>query len=231
MIGSLTLAHTLKGDKAKAADYTQQLKELASAKDGFTADSYLFMLYGATAQNDQLFDWVEKALEKASPLLLLRYADPIVNPVKRDPRYEQFHKQLFPEDILQAKTQHKPKKALLDKKAAAAYKVKLANLIETEKPQLNPELTLRSLAEQVGINANQLSWLLNNEFEKNFNDFINHYRIKAFQKEALLPENASFTILAIAFACGFNSKTVFNTYFKKETGLTPKQFLKKHSEL
>jgi TolB-like protein/AraC-like DNA-binding protein/Tfp pilus assembly protein PilF len=225
MTGSLTLAHSLKGDKAEAANYTKQLMEQAQDTNGFTADSYLFMLYGATKQNDQLFDWVEKAIEKSSPLLLLRYSDPVVNPVKDDPRYAQFHHRLFPEDVFKSNAKDKAKKALLNAEAAADYKAKLLQLIETEKTHQNPELTLRSLADQLGIHPNQLSWLLNDCFGKNFNEFINHYRVEAFKKLAVDPENAKLTIMAIANDCGFNSKTVFNTYFKKETGMTPKEFL------
>lgn len=227
MTGSLTLAHTLKGNQAEAASYTEQLKEQASAKDGFTADSYLFLLYGVTSQNDKLFDWVEKAIEGGSPLLLLRYSDPVVNPVKDDPRYEQFHTQLFPEDVFKSKPKEKQKKkALLDEAAAADYKTKLQELLETEKPYLNSDVSLRSLAVELGIHPNQLSWLLNDGFGKNFNEFINQYRIAEFKSLAQLPENANLTIMAIAYDCGFNSKTVFNTYFKKETGTTPRQFLK-----
>ncbi|MGB0428945.1 MAG: helix-turn-helix domain-containing protein [Bacteroidia bacterium] len=226
MIGSLTLAYSLMGDKTNAANYAKQLIEQASAEDGFTADSYLFLLYGATSQNDKLFDWVEKAIEKGSPLLLLRYSDPVVNAVKNDSRYEQFHKQLFPADVFKSKTKDKPKKALLDKATAADYKSKLVQLIEVEKAHQNPDLSLRSLADQLGLHANQLSWLLNDGFGKNFNEFINHYRVEDFKNMALDPANSKLTILAIAYDCGFNSKTVFNSYFKKETGTTPKQFLK-----
>ena len=118
------------------------------------------------------------------------------------------------------------KKALLDKEAATRYKTKLLHHIEIEKAHQNPDLTLRSLADQLGMHANQLSWLLNDGFGKNFNEFINHYRVEAFKKLAVDPENSNFTIIAIAYDCGFNSKTVFNTYFKKETGKTPREFLK-----
>ncbi len=229
MIGSLTLAHTSQGNKAESAKYTEQLIELANEKDGFTADSYLFMLYGATNQNDKLFDWVDAAIKKGSPLLLLRYSDPVVNPVKDDPRYEQFHKQLFPEDVFDLKPKDKPKKALLDPEAAEQCKAQLLQQVEVEKAHQNPDLTLRSLADQLGIHANQLSWLLNNGFGKNFNEFINHYRVETFKEIATDPANAHLTIMGIAFDCGFNSKTVFNTYFKKETGKTPKEFLKSAS--
>jgi AraC-like DNA-binding protein len=76
------------------------------------------------------------------------------------------------------------------------------------------------------MNPNQLSWLLNESLGKNFNEFINQYRVETFKNLAKDPANANITVLGLAYDSGFNSKTVFNTYFKKETGLTPKQFLK-----
>ncbi len=91
---------------------------------------------------------------------------------------------------------------------------------------MNPDLSLRDLANQIDIHPNHLSWLLNNSIGKNFNEFINQYRIEAFKSIAKAPENENLTIEGLAYESGFNSKTVFNTYFKRETGLTPKQFLK-----
>jgi YesN/AraC family two-component response regulator len=85
---------------------------------------------------------------------------------------------------------------------------------------------LRSLADQIAIHPNQLSWLLNESIGRNFSDFINHFRVKAFKELSKDPKNKHITLLGLAYDSGFNSKTVFNTYFKKETGLTPKQFLK-----
>ncbi len=224
--GSLAIAHALNGDKSEAADHLKQLEEQAKGENGFTADSYLFLLYGATDQRAKAFGWVEQGLQNGSPLILIRYPDPVVNPIKNDPRYEQFHKQLFPEDLFTSQPKGKQKKALLDDAAATDYKAKLQQLIDTEKFHLNPSVSLRSLADELGIHPNQLSWLLNDGFGKNFNEFINHYRIEEFKTLAKLPENANFTIMSIAYDCGFNSKTVFNTYFKKETGMTPKAFLK-----
>lgn len=99
--------------------------------------------------------------------------------------------------------------------------------MEQEAPYLDPDLSLRSLADQLAMHPNQLSWLLNECLGKNFNQFVNNYRIEAFKRLALDPANAHLTVLGLAYESGFNSKTVFNTYFKKETGLTPKQFLKR----
>ena len=223
--GTIALSYAVRKDKENTEKYRSILMEQANTPDGFTASSYLFLLYCVLGEIENAFEWVEHAIEARSPLLLLRYADPLVNPIKDDPRYTEFHKKLFPKDLFGLKKEAAKKKALLDEETAANYKAKLQQRIETEKLHLNPDVSLRLLAGELGIHSNQLSWLLNDGFGKNFNEFINHYRVEEFKTLAKLPENAHLTIMSIAYDCGFNSKTVFNTYFKKEMGLTPKQFL------
>lgn len=223
--GVQALGYALKGDQANAKKSAAVLAQLAEGDDGFTADAYQFTLAAVNGQNDKAFAWVKSALEKRVPLLLLRYSDPLVERIKDDPRYTEYHTKLFPPELFIKLDDHK-KKDLLDPQALEKAKYALLKLIETDKHFLNPDLSLRFLAEQIGIHANQLSWMLNHVFQKNFNEFINQYRVEEFKQIASLPENAHLTILAIAYDCGFNSKTVFNTYFKKVTGLTPKQFLR-----
>ena len=62
--------------------------------------------------------------------------------------------------------------------------------------------------------------------EMNFSEYINHYRLEAFKQLAKDPKNAHLTLIGLTFESGFNSKTVFNTYFKKEMGMTPKEYIK-----
>ena len=95
-----------------------------------------------------------------------------------------------------------------------------------EEPYLDPNLTLRTLAEMMKIPSNHLSQLLNEGYGKNFADFVNTFRLETFKAKVADASQRHLTILALAYDSGFNSKTVFNTYFKKETGMTPKQFLK-----
>lgn len=224
--GSQALGYAFLNDKLHAESTRKLLEKLAIGEDGFTADSYVFLLAAATGRNDEAFEWVENAMKTVAPLLLLRYSDPLVYPLKSDPRYLKYHHLLYPQDLFVSEKEISKKKALLDDAAATDFKRKLLHWVENEKIFLNPELTLRTLAEKLEISANQLSWLLNDGLGKNFNEFINHYRVEEFKRVAKLPESSHLTIMAIAYDCGFNSKTVFNTYFKKETGLTPNQFVK-----
>lgn len=222
--GLIGLAYAFNKNTVKCSEYLEELTAQANEVDGFAADSYLFMMYVVMGDLDKAFEWVTSAIENNSFLLFLRFIDPIVNPLKKDPRYDAFKKTIFqtdqPEEITKEKT------ALLDPSESDAYSARLTAHFSKDEPFLNPDLTLRGLASQIEIHPNQLSWLLNNNFGKNFNEFVNHYRVKAFKRMAKEPKNSGYTIAAMAYESGFNSKTVFNTYFKKETGLTPKLFLK-----
>jgi ligand-binding sensor domain-containing protein/AraC-like DNA-binding protein len=97
----------------------------------------------------------------------------------------------------------------------------LRRLIEQEQLYLNPNLTLQELARPLRIHPNHLSRIINENFHINFNDFINQYRIEEAQQRLKDPANRSKTVLEIMYAVGFNSKSVFNTAFKKKTGQTP----------
>ncbi|NKB33289.1 MAG: helix-turn-helix domain-containing protein [Pseudomonadales bacterium] len=108
------------------------------------------------------------------------------------------------------------------------YKQLLLAKMEAEKPYLNGELRLAHLAESLTIPAHQLSQVVNVVFNVSFFDFINQYRV-GYAKMLIHKEGTASNILDIAFQSGFNSKASFNRVFKRETGLTPSQFLANRS--
>lgn len=103
----------------------------------------------------------------------------------------------------------------------------LLKFMNEKKPYLNPEITLSSLAGLLSVSPEYLSKIMNTQIGKNFYDFINHYRIEEFKTRCALPENKNFTLIAIAFDCGFNSKATFNRVFKNVTGETPGDYARK----
>ncbi len=132
--------------------------------------------------------------------------------------------------VYNTKTSSKPKKKIrttiskqnvseIEKNAKA-----LLDLMEKQKPYLDAELTLYDLAKIAGLSSSELSTILNNILKNSFYDFINNYRVKEFKKEIQNPQKLQFTILAIAFDVGFNSKASFNRIFKNFTGKTPSEF-------
>jgi len=222
-LGAITLAYVLKKDVKNEAKYLEKLQNKAKRPEGFTEDSYLFLMYAVTGEKDKAFDWIAQSLKNKSSLLLLRFFDPLVKTIKNDPRYLEFQKLIYETDTTVDRP--KKKKALLNKNKATLYRTHLLDCMKEKTPYLDADLSLRSLADQIDLHPNQLSWLLNESFGKNFNEFINHYRIETFKSISKDPKNSNITIMGLAYDSGFNSKTVFNTYFKKETGLTPKQYL------
>ncbi len=89
---------------------------------------------------------------------------------------------------------------------------------------LDPELSLRSLATTLEIHPNVLSRIINEGLQQTFSDCINGYRVNAVINKLKSPATRQQTMLAIAFDCGFNSKTTFNRVFKKYIGQTPIQY-------
>ncbi len=105
-------------------------------------------------------------------------------------------------------------------------KVKIISLFESEKLSQNAELTLTEIAKKLNTNISIISKVVNQGFQMNFNDFVNQYRVEEVKKAFEKGEHKKTTLLGIAFDCGFNSKATFNRAFKKNTGFSPKQFLK-----
>jgi AraC-like DNA-binding protein len=130
------------------------------------------------------------------------------------------HKQ----DIVEVKTESYQKSGL---KLADAEDIheKLLQLMQSDKPFLEPKLSLGQLADKLGVTSNNLSQVINQCEEMNFYDFINGYRVKEFITLATSPENRNMNLLGIAFDSGFNSKSSFNQVFKKNTGKTPREYL------
>ncbi len=120
--------------------------------------------------------------------------------------------------------ENETKKSLLPEKELGKLKVKLQNLMEVDKIYLEPNLTLTDLARRLGVNSTVLSYAINNGFDKNFNDFVNEYRIAEVKKKLQTGDAENLTLLGLAFDCGFNSKATFNRAFKKFTGVSPKEY-------
>ncbi len=104
---------------------------------------------------------------------------------------------------------------------------KLMLKFEQEKVFTNPDIKLSSLADQLNTHPHVLSRIINTQLNQSFSELLNKYRIEEFKKKAVDPDFAHFSIIGIAYEVGYNSKSSFNTAFKKQTGLTPSQFLKK----
>jgi AraC-like DNA-binding protein len=112
----------------------------------------------------------------------------------------------------------------LDSARVAGLRARLDELMQTEKPWLENDLTLSQLATRLGESSHHVSQVLNEAVGRTFFDYVNSRRVAEVQRCLADPAYASQTLLEVALAAGFNSKAAFNTAFRKHTGLTPSQF-------
>ena len=102
----------------------------------------------------------------------------------------------------------------------------LESYLDIHKPYLEPELTIGQLAKTLNIPVNTLSRTINSYYQKTFFDLINEYRINEVTERLKEPSNQKYTILYLAYECGFNSKTTFYRVFKKLKGKTPSEYFR-----
>jgi len=123
----------------------------------------------------------------------------------------------------------KYKTSRLDKEMADKTKEKIKILMTTDKLYLDPDLTLKDLSSRLNLHSNHISRIINEKFEMSYNDYINMHRIEDVKEKLLNPETNTKTVLEIMYETGFYSKSVFNTAFKKFTGITPSEYRKTHA--
>ena len=105
------------------------------------------------------------------------------------------------------------------------FRERLYNYMVSEKPYLNGKLSLIELANNMNTTTHYISHILNNVANISFYDYVNSFRLEEV-KQNLTPENIEkYTILGIAYNCGFNSKATFNRIFKNNTGLSPSEYI------
>jgi AraC-like DNA-binding protein len=115
--------------------------------------------------------------------------------------------------------------------AIVSFKPLLLAYMTAQKPYLDPDISLPKLAEQMNVSVHFLSQTINTGLEENFFSFINRYRVEETKRLLHDPNKSHFNILQIAYEAGFNSKTTFNTAFKKITGYSPSAYQKQLAEV
>ena len=173
----------------------------------------------------EAFALLKKYIAQKRGQIINYRVDPLLEPLQEFEEFHHLHTSNFhfAEDKKEAgqnstsKNIHGELEALMQK---------LLNFIEAQKPYLDAQLSLGSLAEKLDLHPNKLSYLINEKTKMNFNEFINQFRLAHFKEIAVDEKNAHITILGLAYESGFNSKTVFNAYFKKMEDTTPGNWLK-----
>lgn len=115
------------------------------------------------------------------------------------------------------------KSGLRDEKIESVFLTIKTAIIDKEL-YLDSELSLNDLSNHIDVSTNIISQVINTKANQNFYDFINTYRLEKVKEELITSDE---TILQIAYSSGFNSKSTFNAFFKKTTGMTPSLYRKK----
>lgn len=184
----------------------------------------LFIMANSNHKNEAL-NLLKKYVDlKRGQIINYRF-EPFLEPLHKFEEFHNLHKSdLKYEDLELPNKPEKPAK--FDSHELIESFNNLLEHIRNEKLFLNANLSLNSLAESVNLHPNKLSFIINDQTGKNFNEFINNFRLEYFKTIAKSKEFGNMTILGLAYESGFNSKTVFNAYFKKVEGITPGAWMK-----
>ena len=120
-------------------------------------------------------------------------------------------------------------KSGLKKSDANKYAKMITKLMQEEKLFLNPEVNLNEISRHIGIPQHHITQVLNEQLNKNLYTFVNEFRVNEVIRLFNIDKYNNWSIIAIAFETGFNSKSSFNTFFKKFTGKTPSEYRKELS--
>jgi len=207
-IASIWVLHSYKSESVRFQKMSRWLKGVLIA---FFTVWMLFLASSVTETNVNL----SEGFTFSGVLLLLLLSNIVIIFLLNNPEFFYNH--------LSVKLQKLPD----DKKATRAVYEKLCQLIVEQQLYKKADLKIGDLSEAIQESSRTVSKVINSHYGGNFNDFINSYRIEE-AKKLLRNEDEEITILTILYEAGFNSKSVFNTVFKKMEGETPSSYRKKY---
>ena len=224
-LGGKTMCYAKLNETEKCNDGLKELETYLTTALVDKAFTFLILVNALLGNNEKVVDLVTQAYHSRLPLILLLNPSPILKPVKNHKGFKEIMLKAIPDNV-NYKQKKKYKQSLLDTDEIKNYSKELELIMEDYKLYLNPDLSLKDLASYLELPANYVSQLLNLGFQKNFSEYVNSYRVNEFKERILLEEYKGLTIMAVAYDSGFNSKTVFNTFFKKIEGTTPNSYLR-----
>lgn len=136
--------------------------------------------------------------------------------------YRKFYQPL--NEYVDIKNEAKYTGSTLSAEKASIYASQLLTGFAEQHWYLDPELNLKTVSEKSGISTHYISQVINQQFGKNFFDYVNSYRIEALKQKLTDPSQCHITIEGMAYMSGFNSKAAFQRAFKKYTGMLPKEY-------
>ena len=224
------VTYATSGNKEKAAEYLEKAR-LDKGKVNIAYEETPGVFINIYLENfDEAFKFLEKDIENRKHYLRFYETIPVFERLKNDERYKMFDRAIVSKITAKDKSENTAKTKYinsgLSEEKINNLNQRLLSLMENQKPFIDSGISLKSLAERLSESANHVSQVINDKHKINFFDFINIYRIKEMQMLIKNPHNKHLTLLALAYEAGFQSKTTFNTAFKKLKGQTPGKYFK-----
>lgn len=208
----------------------EEMRILEEAMDGPQMEralNQLALCHALLGNTKETLNLLEQGIETRQLMIVYTQISPALKPLRSLPRFQELRQRVLGSATPAKTPRRKYKKTLLAPEEVDRYKEQLTRLMEKEQPFLDPDLSLRQLADQMDLPPNYLSQLLNEGFDQNFAEYINNYRVETFKTKVIDPAFQHLNLLGLAYESGFNSKTTFNTFFKKATGITPASYRKR----
>lgn len=133
---------------------------------------------------------------------------------------------LYAHQLLETKAKPKEKEVAVEMEVSPEAIARIRNTMEKHQLYLTQNLNIEDFARQVGIHYREVSSIINKEFNTNFFEFVNEYRVNRAKQMLLDPQYAQMTILDILLESGFNSKSSFHRFFKRYVGMSAAEFRK-----
>ena len=222
-LGGTCIAHAMMGNISKAEEGISKLESYLETPSSGNALNFLILCHAQLNNLEMALHYLITARENHFPLVLLLPTEPLAKPLHNIPAFNKLINSIIAESYSHEPSR-KYKKSLFSNQELERHKKRLQSLMEEDKLFLNPELSLRSLAQYMNLSANHMSQLLNEGFQQNFANYVNTYRLEHFKVKLQDSQSSQLTLLALAYDSGFNSKTVFNSFFKNKLGMTPKAY-------
>lgn len=222
-LGGTCIAHAMMGDLKKAEEGISTLEAYLETPSSGNALNFLILCHAQLNNIEKALDYLKTAIENHFPLVLLLPTEPLAKPLHNQSAFNKLISSINIESYTN-ESSRKYKQSLFNSEELNNYKERLQKFMDQDEMFLDPELSLRSLAQYMNLSANHLSQLLNEGFQQNFANYVNTYRLEYFKGKLRDAQSSHLTLLAMAYDSGFNSKTVFNTFFKNKLGITPKAY-------
>ncbi|MEZ5070001.1 MAG: helix-turn-helix domain-containing protein [Bacteroidales bacterium] len=208
-----------------------RIRDLTEAKASGAVPPPLYyllaMIHAQAQQPGEALGWIREGIRLRSAPFLFLHIDAGWDLMRSDADFQQvLTAGGLPAPESAPDASRKYEKAPLSRDDAEHIRTRLEQCMTRHQAFLDPTLSLHALAELCDVPVNRLSQYLNGNLESSFYDYLNRHRLGFFMEGCRKGEIRKMSILGLAYESGFNSKTTFNTFFKREMRQTPTEFLK-----